>query len=322
MPYINQIKKLVHQEYSGKLINVCVSGSHLYGFESKDSDVDLRGCWLIDTNNLLGIHAPRDYVERTDGEYDIVLFELKKEIGLLNKGNCNVLEHMFANQLFTSDEYFELKKIISLNLNIPGLYNSYRGMAWENYNKFCLKGMHTVKKFLYVFRAILAGMYVIEHRIIQPNLGKLIEGKESTYYYEPIMELIRLKKQGLEKDFLPDSSLPKYHKLVENLLSTLDMMYEQNKPSEKVQAELNHARERDLDAFLKKIRKNYMRKNNGEDFMVTDQPVKFEIIEKPTGCHLFESLDAYKLHKKDYPNFIDDFWEKELKHKNRWKFWR
>lgn len=267
----HQIKRIVHQECHGKLINLTISGSHLYGFESKDSDVDFRGSFLIDTNNLLGLHTPKDYFERMIDNNDVVLFELKKEIGLLNKGNCNVLEHLFAQQLYTSDEYFELKKIVSLNLNINGLYHSYRGLSWENYNKFCLKGMHTVKKFLYVFRGILAGMNAIENRSIQPNINLLLEGKETHYYYEPIMELIRMKRQGLEKDFLPDSSLAKYHKLVENLFSDMDMIYEKNKPSEKIQLQLDRSRDYDLDKFLRKIRKNYMRKNNGD-----------EMLERPT----------------------------------------
>lgn len=259
---VNQIKKLVHQEYSGKLLYVTISGSHLYGFESKDSDVDFRGSYLIDTNNLLGINTPKDYVERVIGNNDIVLFELKKEIVSLDKGNCNTLEHLFAKPLYTSDEYFELKKIISLNLNINGIYSSYRGLAWSNYNKFCLKGMHTVKKFLYVFRAMLAGMYAIQNRQIQPNLELLLQGKETTYYYEPVMELIRMKKQGLEKDFLPDTVLAKYHGLVENLFSAMDAVYEQNKPSEKIESQLNKSRDQDLDKFLRKVRKNYMRKTN------------------------------------------------------------
>lgn len=263
---VNQIKKMVHQEYSGKLLYITISGSHLYGFESEDSDIDYRGCYLLDTNNLLGMRTPRDYIERQIGNNDIVLFELKKEIGLLHAGNCNVLEHLFAKQLFTSDEYFELKKIISLNLNINGVYHSYRGMAWENYNKFCLKGMHTTKKFLYVFRGIIAGMYAIENHTIQPNLEKLLEGKQSHYYYEPITQLIRMKKQGLEKEFLPDGSLAKYHKLVETLLSALDAIYEQCKPSDKVKTELDRTREQDLDKFLRKVRKNYMRKTNGENY--------------------------------------------------------
>ena len=262
---VNQIKKMVSSEYSSKLLYITISGSHLYGFESKDSDVDYRGCFLADTNKLLGLKIPRDHLQREDGLDDIVLFELRKEIGLLNKGNCNVLEHLFAKQLYTSDEYFELKKIISLNLNLAGIYHSYRGMVWENYNKFCLKGMHTVKKFLYVFRGILAGIHAIENRQIEPNLEKLLESRTESFI-EPIQNLIRLKKDGKEKDFLPDSSLARYHKLVEEMITLIDHSYENNKLSEKIQLELDRSREKDLDKFLRKVRLNYIKKNNGVDY--------------------------------------------------------
>ncbi len=258
---VNQIKKLVSSEYSGKLLYVTISGSHLYGFESKDSDIDFRGCWLNNTNNLLGINTPRDHIERMDGVNDVVLFELKKELNLLNKGNCNVLEHVFADQLYTSDEYFQIKKIMALNLNLTGLYNSYRGMAWSNYNTFCLKGMHSVKKFLYVFRAILAGIHVIRMRSIEPNINILLEYHKGEYYYEPIMQLVKLKKDGLGKDLLNDRLLPIYHKLVEEMITELDKVYEDSRPSERIQRELDRSREKLLDKTLKKIRKHYLKKD-------------------------------------------------------------
>ena len=63
---VSEIKKIV-AENSGKLLNVTVSGSHLYGFESEDSDIDYRGTWLIDTNKLLGMHTPKDHITREFG---------------------------------------------------------------------------------------------------------------------------------------------------------------------------------------------------------------------------------------------------------------
>ena len=238
-------------EYHGKLLNLCISGSHLYGFESEDSDIDYRGCFVLDTNSLLGMSTPRDYVERTFGENDVVLNELKKELGLLDKGNCNILEHLYAKQLYTSDEYFELKKIISLNLNVAGVYHSYRGMAWWNYNKFCLSGKHTVKKFLYVFRGQLAGIHAIKTRTIEPNITKLIAD------YPEIQKLVQLKINGNEKQLLEDEIGSKYHGLVEKLFSVMDNIYEEHQVSEKLKAELDHSRAYELDKFLKKIRKKY-----------------------------------------------------------------
>lgn len=255
---VSQIKKIV-AESSGKLINVTISGSHLYGFESEDSDVDYRGTWLIDTNKLLGMHTPKDHITRDIGINDIVLFELKKEINLLYKGNCNVLEHIFAKQLYTSDEYFELKKLVGLNLNINGLYNSYRGMAWENYNKFCRAGKHTVKKFLYVFRAQLAGIYVMRTRDIEPNINNLLRNKY-TIDTSLIDDLVKLKKNGKEKDLLEDEIGSKCHGLVTALFTEMDKMYEFVKPSDRLERDLNSQREKYFDKFLKKIRKNYILK--------------------------------------------------------------
>lgn len=255
---VNQIKKLVSGEYSGKLLYVTIGGSHLYGFNSVDSDIDFRGCWLTNTNNILGLNTPRDNIERMEGINDTVLFELKKELNLLHKGNCNILENLFADQLYTSDEYFQIKKIMALNLNLPGIYHSYRGMAWSNYNKFCLKGMHTVKKFLYIFRAILAGIHAIRLRNIEPNINTLLEYHKDESFYESIIQLVKLKKDGKEKDMLNDRLLPIYHKLVEEMFTILDKVYEDSKPSEKIQRDLDKSREKLLDKTLKKIRKNYL----------------------------------------------------------------
>jgi predicted nucleotidyltransferase len=254
---VSEIKKIV-AESSGKLLNVCVSGSHLYGFESVDSDIDYRGTWLIDTNKLLGIHTPKDHITRDIGINDIVLFELKKEMNLLYKGNCNVLEHIFSKQLYTSDEYFELKKLVGLNLNMNGLYQSYRGMAWENYNKFCRAGKHTVKKFLYVFRAQLAGIHVLNTREIKPNINELLE---TPYAFDTslIKQLVKLKRNGHEKDLLEDSIGSQCHSLVTALFTEMDAIYEKVKPSERLERDLASQREKYFDKFLKKCRRNYMK---------------------------------------------------------------
>ncbi len=40
-----------------------------------------------------------------------------------------------------------------------------------------------------------------------------------------------------------------------------------------------------------------------------------------TGGYIFESLEAYKLHKKKDLNFVDPFWENILINKKWWEFW-
>ena len=40
-----------------------VSGSHLYGFPSADSDIDLRGCFRAPLRSLVGLKPPTETVE-------------------------------------------------------------------------------------------------------------------------------------------------------------------------------------------------------------------------------------------------------------------
>jgi len=53
---IARIKEKIDKDQNGELIYLTISGSDLYGFPSKDSDVDYRGTYLTGTENLLGLH--------------------------------------------------------------------------------------------------------------------------------------------------------------------------------------------------------------------------------------------------------------------------
>ena len=43
-----------------------VSGAHLYGFPSRDSDVDLRGVHLLPTADLVGLREPEAHRRRSN----------------------------------------------------------------------------------------------------------------------------------------------------------------------------------------------------------------------------------------------------------------
>ena len=260
--FVNQLRKVINNVYHGKIIYLTISGSDLYGFRSHDSDVDFRGCFQIKTNNLLGIYTPKETIEyetyKTDAtisqlvkephstiENEAVLHELKKEIGLMLKGNCNIYEHIFAEPIETSMEHMELKDLTEQLWNTTGLYNSYRGMAHQNYTKFILGGKHSAKKYLYVLRALLAGTYAIKERRIEPNLEKLNE-----FFDEPIItELIDLKRRGLEKD--PVKHMDKYDQCCDKFFKEIDLAFVQNK-------EIELPDEKIADTWLKEQRLEYL----------------------------------------------------------------
>lgn len=79
---------------------VTVSGAHLYGFPSADSDVDLRGCHLLPLRDVVGLNLPpltREHKTVDDGtEVELVSHEAGKYLQLLLRNNGYILEQIFS----------------------------------------------------------------------------------------------------------------------------------------------------------------------------------------------------------------------------------
>ena len=101
--YFNSfLKNELQSKENSTLFYTVVSGAHLYGMESPNSDIDIRGVFVTNTHNLLGLHKPNDCFsknthqvhasqpEHSDG-IDIVLHEIAKETNLALKSNCNII---------------------------------------------------------------------------------------------------------------------------------------------------------------------------------------------------------------------------------------
>jgi len=224
---VSLIKQKVDTSQNGRVIYITISGSDLYGFPSKDSDVDYRGTYITGTENLLGLGRKRDVIEMKP---DIVMFELAKEINLAVKGNCNVLEHINAEPVYRTAESLELKQMVNNTFGKRGLYNSYRGMAMFNYKKFILRGKKTYKKYLYVFRGIMAGTHALQTGRIEPNIITL-----NKYFKIPLVKtLIKYKTGGAEKEEVSDLvDSGELDALIPPLFERMDKAYDRCKISEK-----------------------------------------------------------------------------------------
>src|SRR5262245_54959115 len=82
------------------LLFATISGAHLYGFPSPDSDYDLRGVHVLPLDKVVGLEVREETVEASrviEGlEMDIVTHDAKKFIGLLLKKNGYVLEQLHS----------------------------------------------------------------------------------------------------------------------------------------------------------------------------------------------------------------------------------
>src|ERR1700741_665590 len=88
------------QRQTHPMVFVTISGAHLYGFPSPDSDYDLRGVHVLPVREVIGLESGRETIEVSgihDGlEMDLVTHDLKKFIGLMLKKNGYVLEQLYS----------------------------------------------------------------------------------------------------------------------------------------------------------------------------------------------------------------------------------
>ncbi|GIJ30765.1 hypothetical protein Vqi01_59270 [Micromonospora qiuiae] len=82
------------------LLFATVSGAHLYGFASHDSDLDLRAAHLLPAADVVGLRTGPQTLQQTgvrDGvELDVVSHDLLEFATLLNSRNGYVLEQLLS----------------------------------------------------------------------------------------------------------------------------------------------------------------------------------------------------------------------------------
>jgi len=211
----------IHKEMAGRsFVFYTLSGAHLYGFPSHDSDFDIRGCHIMDAREICGLCVPKDFIERMEGDIDFVSFDIRKELGLVLQNNSNVLEHIFAPPLVTGPSFPQLKKITGLALS-KKIFNPYFGLALFNRKKYLGRenspsDTASVKKYLYVLRSLMAGIYALEQGRIEPDIRTL----NHHFGYPIVDDLIGIKIKGTERGQV--GSCKEVDALIDQLFSDLE----------------------------------------------------------------------------------------------------
>lgn len=208
------IDRRLYQIASGQpypLLFATISGAHLYGFPSPDSDYDLRGVHILPLQEIVGLNETRQTLqvsEVRDGlELDLVTHDVAKFFGLLLQRNGYVLEQLYSPLIvLTSPEHEELKEIAKgcITRNHAHHYLGFSNTQWRLFEK---EIPHRVKPLLYVYRVLLTGIYLMQTGTIEANLVHLNEHFRLPY----LPELIARKQSGPEKSLLDDADLT-FHK--------------------------------------------------------------------------------------------------------------
>lgn len=82
------------KDIQNKILYNTISGSHAYGLNTPQSDVDTRGVFLLENKNLLSLNK---YVQQvSDDTNDTIFYELNRFSDLLLNNNPNILEILYV----------------------------------------------------------------------------------------------------------------------------------------------------------------------------------------------------------------------------------
>jgi len=225
LPHAEKLGAVV-AEQPYPLLFVTISGAHLYGFPSPDSDFDLRGVHVLPAREVCGLEAGRETVEvsgmRGELEIDLVSHDAKKFFALMLKKNGYVLEQLFSPLVLrTTDAHAELK-LIAPDCITRHHSHHYFGFAETQWRLFEKERPRRVKPLLYVYRVLLTGIHLMRAGVIEANLLRLNEDFKLPY----VDELVARKVGGTEKATLEDGEMDFYASEYERLRLLLEESYQ------------------------------------------------------------------------------------------------
>ena len=217
------------EQHPYPLLFVTISGAHLYGFPSPDSDFDLRGVHLLPLEDVVALHPGHETIEKSgihDGlEIDLVTHDAKKFFGLLLKKNGYVLEQLLSPLVIhTSPEHEELKSHAPACVTKHHAHH-YLGFAETQWKLFQKADPPHVKPLLYVYRVLLTGIHLMRTGECESNLVRLNE----TAKLSCVPDLIARKTSGPEKGRLDQSDLEFHRREYERLRTVLQEAFEQSR---------------------------------------------------------------------------------------------
>jgi len=229
-----KIDSRLHRIVAGQpypLLFATISGAHLYGFPSPDSDFDLRGAHVLPLDHVVGLEVQDDTVSdsRTiEGlEMDIVSHDVRKFFKLLLKKNGYVLEQLFSPLVVrTTPEHGELKRIAGHGAGggVITRHHShhYFGFAETEWKLFLKDLPRRVKPLLYVYRVLLTGIHLMRTGQVEANLLTLNEEARLSF----IPELVDRKLSGGERSRLEDADVAFHEAQYQKLRAELQTAFE------------------------------------------------------------------------------------------------
>lgn len=174
------------------LVFATVSGAHLYGFASVDSDLDLRAAHVLPAAEVLGLVRGPETLQsggvRDGVELDVVSHDLAKFARLLNSRNGYVLEQLLSPLVMVTSPVHAELIALAAGLITRGHAHHYLGFAAGQERLYARTG--ELKPALYTLRVLLTGIHLMRTGEVVADLRVL--GESRPY----VRDLIAAKREA------------------------------------------------------------------------------------------------------------------------------
>jgi len=188
----------------GSLLFVTISGAHLYGFPSPDSDLDLRGMHVLPLETVVGLRPPTETWESSTVELDgvpldCVTHDVRKYLTLMSGRNGYILEQVFSPLVVHDDGRLgEVRRLAAGSLT-SGVVHHYRGFFRSQERLVERADPPMAKHVLYLFRVAMTGLYLLRERIVETDILRLDEAMFGLGF---VADLVERKMSGGERSRL------------------------------------------------------------------------------------------------------------------------
>jgi len=207
------LKKIqqIEQEHNVTILYAVESGSRAWGFESVDSDYDVRFIYAHPLKWYLNILPQCDVIEYPIiDEFDYSGWDLRKTLYLMNKSNPVLFEWLKSPIIYHKNAYFyEVMEQLAKTYFSPisSVYH-YLHMAKGNYRQYLQSDEVRIKKYFYVLRPILSCMWIENYTETPPlEFEKLLVLLTDKVLLKEISDLLAKKKAGVELGIEPKNQI-------------------------------------------------------------------------------------------------------------------
>ena len=146
--------KDVEQQYDIKVLYAVESGSRAWGFHSEESDWDVRFIYVHKLNWYLKVNEGRDVIEEiNDDNVDLVGWDLRKTLRLLQKSNPSLMEWLNSPIIYYADDEFlsQMKILETRYFNPIKIMYHYESLYIKHDKRYLQNAAYPLKRFLYYF---------------------------------------------------------------------------------------------------------------------------------------------------------------------------